>query len=303
MPLQPAVCVLGSITLDIVLNVDRFPVPGETLFTAGRGLFPGGKGLNQAVAASRLGTPAVLLGRVADDPFAAILLGFAEKEGVDCSGVVRAATGQTGLAVPVVVPGGENAILASPAANLDMTADDLDLSGRIALASIFMTQFETPLDVVEEALRRARAAGVPTLLNPAPVRPFQEGLFRLVDVLVVNEVEAAMLAPGLPDHASRARALLDAGPRAVVVTLGPAGGLLATPGAAASFDAIPVDAVDTVGAGDCFCAALAARLAEGAALPAAVQFAAAAAALSVTRPGAAPSYPVRAEVEALLARA
>ena len=297
------ICVLGSITLDLVLNMPRFPLPGETLFALDRGLYPGGKGLNQAVAAARLGARSRLLGRIAQDPFAGILLAAADAAGVDRTGVVVGATGQTGLAVPIVVAGGENAILASPAANLDMTVADLGPEERIASASMFLTQFETPFDVVAEAIRRAKSAGVPVLLNPAPVQPFDPDLLRSVDILVVNEVEAEMLAPGLSDDAERVRELLALGPRRVVMTLGPAGGFHATAQAVERFHAFPVDAVDTVGAGDCFCAALAVSLVDGVAMPGALRFAAAAAAISVTRPGAVPSYPLRAEVESLLARA
>ncbi|MCA9828848.1 MAG: ribokinase [Dehalococcoidia bacterium] len=302
MSAPPSITVLGSITLDVVLNMPRFPAPGETLFALDRGLYPGGKGLNQAVAAARLGARVTLLGRVGRDPFADILMAAADADGIDRSGVALSATGETGFAVPIVVAGGENAIFASPAANLEMTVDDLGPAERITTAGIFLTQFETPLDVVTEAIRQASSAGVPVLLNPAPVRPFDIELLRSVDILVVNEVEAGMLAPGLADDEARARALLALGPQSIVLTLGPAGGVWARGETAARFDAPTVEAIDTVGAGDGFCAALAVRLVEGAELGEAVRFAAAAAAISVTRPGAAPSYPLRADVEALMAR-
>jgi len=280
----------------------RFPAPGETLFALERGLYPGGKGLNQAVAAARLGAHVTLLGRVAQDPFAGILMAAADAEGIDRSGVVVGATGETGLAVPIVVANGENAIFASPGANLEMTVDNLGPAERITTADIFLTQFETPLDVVTEAIHRASSAGVPVLLNPAPVRPFDIELLRSVDILVLNEVEAGMLAPGLADDEARARALLALGPQSIVLTLGPAGGVWARGETAARFDAPTVEAIDTVGAGDCFCAALAVRLVEGAELGEAVRFAAAAAAISVMRAGAAPSYPMRSTVDARLAR-
>jgi len=298
----PTIAVLGSITLDVVLNMPRFPAPGETLFALERGLYPGGKGLNQAVAAARLGAHVTLLGRVAQDPFAGILMAAADAEGIDRSGVVVGATGETGLAVPIVVANGENAIFASPGANLEMTVDNLGPAERITTADIFLTQFETPLDVVTEAIHRASSAGVPVLLNPAPVRPFDIELLRSVDILVLNEVEAGMLAPGLADDEARARALLALGPQSIVLTLGPAGGVWARGETAARFDAPTVEAIDTVGAGDCFCAALAVRLVEGAELGEAVRFAAAAAAISVMRAGAAPSYPMRSTVDARLAR-
>jgi len=296
----PRICVLGSITLDAIFRMPRFPGPGETLFADSMDVMPGGKGLNQAIAAARLGAEAVLIGRTGDDAFAEILLAAAREDGVDTRGVVRG-RGRTGLAVPVVVPSGENAILAAPGANLLLTTAELEAQAwAIEDADALLLQFETPLDVVARAVAIAAAAGVRVILNPAPVRPFEVGLLELVDVLVVNEVESAMLAPGATDHVAEAQRLLAMGPGAVVITLGPAGGVFATAADGGEFAAFPVQAVDSVGAGDGFCGALAVALCEGLALAEAVRFAAAAAAISVTRPGAAPSLARRMEAEELL---
>jgi ribokinase len=291
--------VLGSITLDAVFRMPRFPAPGETLFANSAALFPGGKGLNQAIAAARLGASASLIGCVGQDAFADILLAAAAADGVDAAHVSRGA-GQTGLAIPIVVPGGENAILAAPGANLELTVYAIDeAAALIAASDALLVQFESPFPAIARALSIARRAGTRTILNPAPVQAFDHELLGLVDVLIVNEVEAASLVPADVPPSERARALTRLGPGVAVVTLGPAGGAWAAGADAGTFAPFPAEAVDTVGAGDCFCGALAVALCEGLALPAALRFAAAAAAVSVTRAGAAPSLPFRPEVMAL----
>jgi ribokinase len=295
------IAVLGSITLDAVARMPRFPSPGETLFADRLDVFPGGKGLNQAIAAARLGASVTLLGRVGRDVFADILLDAAAGDAVDTSGV-RRGDGATGFAVPIVVPGGENAILAAPGANLSITAAELDVA-TIEAADALLVQFETPLETVTAAIAIARGAGTRVVLNPAPALPFDRRLLASVDVLVVNEVELAMLTDGEEDAATGARMLLsEGGAGAVVVALGPAGGCWAAGEQAAAFAAFHVDAVDTVGAGDGFCGALAVALCEGMDWPEATRFAEAAAAVSVTRPGAAPSLARRDEVADLLGR-
>jgi ribokinase len=203
--------------------------------------------------------------------------------------------------VPVVVPSGENAILAAPGANLALTIDDIERArDAIAASDALLVQFETPIETVERAVAIAAAAGTRVILNPAPVREFDASLLSAVSVLVVNEVEATMLAgrSGL-SHEQEAEALLAKGPVGVVVTLGPDGGVWARGGEAGRFGSFQVTAIDSVGAGDCFCGALAVALCEGRDLPEAIQFAAAAAAISVTRAGAAASMPDREEVREL----
>ena len=302
---HPHICVLGSITLDILFRMSRFPVPGETLFANEYAVLPGGKGLNQAIAAARLGARASLIGRVGADAFGDLLLATAAADAVDTAAVVRDPVTATGMAIPIVVPSGDNAILASGGANLAVTTGDIEAAAdAIRASAMLLLQFETPAASVTAAIATARAAGVPVLLNPAPVREFDHALLRDVDVLVVNEVEAAMLVPGAGDHAAEATALVALGPRLAVVTLGPAGGFHATRGGARAtpFAAFPAHVVDTVGAGDSFCGALAVALAEGRETADAIRFASASAAITVTRAGAAPAMPARVEVEALLAR-
>ncbi len=301
----PRIAVLGSCTLDIIFRMPRLPAAGETLIAESVGVFPGGKGLNQAIAAARLGASAAVIGRVGIDAFGEQLLATLVADGVDVSAIARDASMGSGVAVPIVVPGGDNAILAAPRANLAMTLGDLDPARPIIeAAAAFLLQFETPMEVNLAALRIARAGGVRTILNPAPILPAPPEIYALAEVLVVNEVEAAMLAPDAAgDPRTQARAILERGPATVVVTLGPAGGIAVTrERETIEFLAFPVHAIDSVGAGDAFCGGLAVALSEGFALRAALTFASATAALSVTRSGAAPSYPYRAEVEALVAR-
>lgn len=299
--MSPAVAVLGSCTFDIVFSMARMPVPGETLFAQGVGLYPGGKGLNQAIAAARLGARAAILGRIAEDAFGAALQAALAADDIDVAHLAVAPGGGTGLAVPVVVPGGGNSILAAPGANLEVTTQQVE-AARPALerADAFLVQFETPMEANLAAARIAARAGAQVILNAAPVLPAPPELFQLADVLVVNEVEAAMLAPEPARHEDRAAQLLAHGPRAVVVTLGAPGAVVATKAAVEHVPSFPVPVVDSVGAGDAFCGALAVALAEGQSLLDAVRFGCAAGALSVTRAGAAPSLPRRAEVELLL---
>jgi ribokinase len=297
----PRITVLGSCTVDLVMRVPRAPGPGETLFVDSAELLPGGKGLNQALAAGRLGAHASLIGLVGDDPLADILLDCAREGGVDARYVRRDPTKATGIAVPVVLPGGENSILAAPRANLELTLEDVR-AARPALTGCdaFLFQFESPFAAVLEAARIAREAGARVLMNPAPMQPFPPELMALASVVVLNEGEARAIIPDAANARERALAIRARGPELAVITLGPRGGVAATADGLIEFNAFPVQPVDTVGAGDAFCGALAVAMAEGAAPATAIRFAAAAAAVSVTRAGAAPSLPTRSEVDHLL---
>ena len=293
------VAVLGSITMDLVFRVPRLPVAGETLFAESFELLDGGKGLNQAIAAARLGAAAALIGRVGADGYGERLVGRAAGEGVDVSAVKRDAEAATAVAVPLVVSSGDNVIVASAGANGRVSAADIrEARAVIAGADVLLLQFETPLEAVIEAALIAHAAGRTVILNPAPARLIPPTLAGCVDILVVNEVEAAALA-GAGEPGEQALRLA-VGRRAAIVTLGPAGGAWAESGTARPFSAHHVAAVDAVGAGDAFCGALGAALADRRPLAEAVAFANAAAAISVTRHGAAPSLPTRFEVESLL---
>jgi ribokinase len=296
------VVVIGSLNMDLVVRVARMPAAGETLAGEGFETAPGGKGANQAVAAARLGAPVVMVGCVGRDAHGHELLQGLAADGIDASRIEARAGAPTGVAVIVVEADGQNRIVLAPGANacLDDAAIDARAGDAIARAAVVVMQLEVPPAAVLRAAQRARAAGVPVLLNAAPARPLPDALWAAIDVLVVNESEAALLS-GLPvaDAASAlaaAAALRARGPRVVVVTLGPLGVAWVDGPQAHALPAHVVEAVDTTAAGDTFIGALAVALREGRPLADAVMLGQAASALCVTRRGAQPSIPRRDEI-------
>ena len=288
--------------MDLVVRAPRLPIPGESLLSHSFETSPGGKGANQAVAAARLGAGVAMVGRIGKDRFGEILRSRLEEAGADTSHVSVDPEVGTGVAVPIVLDDGQNAILAVPQANMRLGVDEIE-SARAAITSadMLLLNFEAGMDAVEAAARMASSAGVPILLNPAPMTPHSPLLLAMARVLVANEVEAAAVVPEANgNHAQELKDLQRMAPR-VVVTLGAEGLLGGDVDGTFSLPAFPVTAVDSVGAGDAFCAALGVRLCEGAALRQAARFASAAGALSVTRAGAQSALPARAEVEAFLA--
>lgn len=279
-----SVVVVGSGNVDLVSRVERIPLPGETVLATGFATHAGGKGNNQATAAARAGAATTFVGAFGDDEHGARLRTGLAADGVRM--LVRLSAEPTGTALIAVSAAGENAIVVNAGANATLT--DLTAAERAAVAgaAIVLLQLEIPLDTVVDAARTARGTVV---LNAAPARPLPRDLLANVDLLVVNEHEAALL--GGVGH------LLAVVP-AVVVTLGADGAVTHVRDAEpVRVPGIPVDVVDTTGAGDTFCGALAARLAEGAALTEAARFATAAAALSVRRAGAVPAVPTRKEID------
>jgi ribokinase len=311
---ERAVVVLASFMLDLVAHVPRRPRSGESVLGSDFGMFVGGKGCNQAIAAARLGAPVRVIGRLGDDLFAPPFFEALERERIDAAWVVRDAAAGTGVAMPLIEPGGQNSIVAIPRANGQVTAEQVRAAtDALTGAAALLAQFEVPLAAVVAALELARERGVRTLLNPAPAPepapPLDAPWWRLVDLLLPNEREAESLT-GIAvedlDGAEHAgRVLLEAGCGSVVVTLGGRGALW-LPGAGQEAVAIApfaVEQVDATAAGDAFCGALAAALVAGSPMPEALRRATAAGALAVTRLGAEPSLPRRDEVEAVLAQA
>jgi ribokinase len=300
-----SVLVVGSSNTDMIIRVPRIPRPGETVLGGEFSMAAGGKGANQAVAAARAGGRVTFVARVGDDDFGARALAAFEAEGIDTRFVARAPASPSGIALITVDDRGENSISVASGANALLSAADVDAASEaFAAADIVLVQLESPLATVEAAVRKAGEMGVPVVLNPAPARDLADELLRLVTVLTPNEHEAAALA-GIPvaDEAGarRAAARLKArGAAGVVVTLGERGVFASSPGFEGFVPAFKVDPVDTTAAGDVFNGALAVALAEKLPLAEALRFAQAAAAISVTRPGAQPSAPTRAEIEALL---
>jgi ribokinase len=297
------ICVIGSCNLDLTFRVPRLPRPGETLAAHALHQGFGGKGANQAVAAARLGASVTMIGTVGDDAFGQQYLENLHGLGIDTAYVRIDAHRPTGMASIFVSDVGENCIVVAAGANAALTPDDVSAAAdAIRGADIVVCQLETPVTAALEAFRIARAAGVRTLLNPAPVLPLPEDLLHLTDLCVPNETELELLSGAATNKfaiESAARALQSRGPGVIVVTLGAAGALLLD-GAAENVSGMDVNAVDPTGAGDVFIGALAVCLAEGGALREAVRWANAAAAISVTRPGAQSAAPSRSEVETRL---
>lgn len=293
------VVVLGSCNTDLAVTQERLPRPGETLTATGMRRSPGGKGLNQAIAARRSGAVVAMRGAVGDDADGETIRVLLAGDGVDVAGLRRSPE-STGTALVSVLSSGENAIVVVPGAN--GTVDRLDEADRqqIAVAGCLVLQLELPFGVVEEAARHAHSRGVPVVLTPAPVLPEAVELLGLVSLLVLNAGEAAELA-GQDDAQTAARALAAQGP-AVVVTLGDEGALLVRgEEPTRHVPARRVQAVDTTAAGDTFAGALVARLVAGDELEAAAAWATVAASICVTRPGATAAIPTAAEVEAVRA--
>ncbi|OPY97571.1 ribokinase [Bradyrhizobium sacchari] len=300
------VFVAGSINMDVVATADRHPRVGETV--AGKEVlyFPGGKGANQAVAASRLGARTTLIGRLGKDAFGAELRAFLGAQGVDL-GSVREADTHSGTAI-ITVAESDNTIVVIPGSNALVGAEDVS-AVPLAKGDVAVSQFEIPLPTIAAFFARAREAGATTVLNPAPAQKMSSELLALVDILVLNETELGFLA-GVElsdsDEAARiidvARRLQARADQTICVTLGRRGVLALAGHEEISVAGRAVKAVDTTGAGDCFVGALAAQLADGTPLRAALTFANAAASISVQRMGAGPSMPTAAEVAAVLQR-
>ncbi len=284
--------------MDLVVRQPRAPRPGETIFGTSFGTVPGGKGLNQAVAAARAGAHVDFAGAVGSDAHGAELRTLLTLEGVDVD-ALETVDAHTGTAHIAVTPDGENSIVVVSGANAAVSALGDRVRVALARAHYLVLQFELPQTLLLEAARAARELGVTTVLTPAPAQHPLEGLLDVVDLLVPNAGEARELS-GLDDDADAARAL-SRRVTTVVVTRGDRGALVARGGEiVAEVPAPRVVPVDTTGAGDTFVGVLVARLVADADLTDALRWAAAAAALSVTRPGATASMPTAAEIAAML---
>jgi ribokinase len=290
-----AIVVLGSANMDLVVRQPRLPNPGETMFGSSFDTVPGGKGLNQAVAAARARGDVGFLGAVGRDAFGDALRRCLQDDGIDTDGLA-AVDEPTGTAHISVLDGGENAIVVVSAANAAITAVTDHDQKRIEGARYLVAQFERPIELITEAFVLAHGLGITTVLTPAPVTAVDPQLLKLVDILIPNAAEACELA-GVDDETEAAIALSrSAG--LVVMTRGSRGALVARDGAVV-VEVAPrkVTAVDTTAAGDTFAGTLIAFLAEGAALEDALDAATVAASISVTRPGASTSMPTREEID------
>jgi ribokinase len=301
------VFVAGSINMDVVATADRHPSIGETVAGDSLGYFPGGKGANQAVAAAKLGATTTLIGRLGKDAFGDQLKTYLAAQGLDLTLVQDTPGVHTGTAI-ITVAKADNTIVVIPGANGLVSAADVTAPS-LAKGDVAVSQFEIPLVAVTAFFQRARAAGTTTILNPAPAAECNAEMLELVDILILNESELALLAGielrDTDDHArfiEAARSLPIGRDKTVCVTLGKRGVLALVNDEPLIIPGRAVKAVDTTGAGDCFVGAVASQLADGSSIGNALDYANAAASICVQRMGAAPSMPSTAEVAAILRR-
>ena len=291
----PKIVVVGSINMDLVAQANHLPQPGETVMGSHYQYCPGGKGANQAVAAARLGAEVSLIGQVGQDEAGTKLLTGLEHDQINVNAVSRSAQYSSGLAVVTVDPKGENTIVVIPGANQGVDQAYVQKAAdSFAGADVVLLQLEIPISGVIQAAKQGHQAGAKVMLNPSPLQPLPEELLAHVHVLVLNQHESQTLT-GCSEPKSALEALLKKGLETVVITVGADGAWvidqkmpnpIRIPG-------VPVEAVDSTGAGDAFTGALAVALAEGQEISTAVQFANTAGAYAATTVGAQPSLPYR----------
>ncbi|WGF87168.1 ribokinase [Marinivivus vitaminiproducens] len=299
------IVVFGSVNVDLIFEVPNLPAPGETVLCPGHTLGPGGKGANQAAAAAKAGAEVFMVGKVGSDENGQTMRGILQQAGVRCRHLEAAEAHPTGIAIIGVDPRGENSIIVASGANLAVDAaqlDGLDLGADVWL----LCQNELGLEATTDALARAKARGARTVWNLAPSGAIPLAALDPVDILVVNEIEAAGIggedtdAGGMGDPVRLARALSGRHGLAVVLTLGGRGAVAAMGDRCWRIGALPVTVKDTTGAGDAFAGGLTAALDRGLDLPEALRFASVGAALSCTRLGAQEAQPTASEIEARL---
>lgn len=294
------ILVIGSLNMDVTIFSDRAPAPGETIKGNGFLLSPGGKGANQAIAASRLGANVTMFGRVGDDSFGKALIGYQRENGVDTRHIRRLEGVSTGIA-SIFVCGGANYIILAPGANDHITPLDIDEAAPlIAKSDALLLQMEIPKDAVAHAIGIAKAKGTRIFFDPAPALPLEKALLSGIDYLMPNETEAASLLgwPNFsPESAGLAvEAFCALGVKHPVITLGDAGVAYWDGSRCVFAPSFPARAVDTTAAGDTFTGALACAVVKGEPLDRAVAFAQRAASICVTRKGASEAIPTLEEV-------
>ncbi len=299
--LRKPIVVVGSVTMDLVTRAPQIPHVGQTLIGTGFHTTPGGKGANQAVAAARLGYPVSMVAKVGDDHYGPTLLRSLASVGVHIA-AMEEVPGSSGIASIFLADSSENSIIVVPGANGKMDRRSVDAHAAIIRsAGMVLCQLEIPMDTLAYTLALCAEAGVPVMLDPAPAAAFPDAAWKQIAWFTPNETEAAFYLGDGAKAEEAAGELLDRGLGGVVLKRGTEGAYVAVPGKAAWIPAFPVQAIDTVAAGDCFNGAFAVALLEGRDPWEAARFANAAAAICVTRRGAQAAMPTRAEVEAFLA--
>ncbi len=302
------IVVVGSSNTDMIIQVPRIPKPGETVLGGKFSIAAGGKGANQAVAAARAGGRVTFVARVGSDVFGERAIDAFAEDGIDIQYVIREPSAPSGVALIYVDTDGENSIAVASGANAYLSPADVRAAEKaIATADILLVQLETPISTVQAAAEMAASRGVKVILNPAPAQHLPDELLKNLAFLTPNESEAELLTgvrvTSIEEAQIAADILLRRGVSNVIITLGAAGALVANNNVVRHVPGFKVDPVDTTAAGDVFNGALAVAIAEDLPVEQAVRFANAAAALSVTRPGAQPSAPHRQEIEAKMAEA
>ncbi|HTD98329.1 MAG TPA: ribokinase [Mucilaginibacter sp.] len=300
-----SIVVIGSSNTDMVVKTDHIPVPGETIIGGEFFIYPGGKGANQAVAAARLGGQVTLIASIGDDIFGRRSIELIKGEGIDVSYIISEANTASGVALITVDKKGENCITVAPGSNATLYPPCLQKSlPLLQQASIVLIQLEIPLDTVIYVAEVCKDQNNKLILNPAPACFLPDSLFPNIDIITPNEKEAEMLTgirvENLVSATQAARSLKNKGVKTVIITMGKEGALIVTDEYEKLIPSIPVEAIDTTGAGDVFNGALAVAIAAGKDIAGAVAFACKAAAISVTGLGAQSSAPKLNEMEMYL---
>ena len=295
------ICVIGSLNMDLVVNVDTMPKPGQTIIGSNFKEVPGGKGANQAVAMARLNGNVSMIGKVGEDGFGQTLINSLKNDKVDTT-YVQTAKGATGVALITVDKNAQNSIVVSPGANFEVKEDDIDNNiEAIKNSDIVVLQLETPLNTIKYALNKAKELNKYTILNPAPAVKLDDEIIKNVDLLTPNETELEIIS-GVSieteeDIQKAAQIMIEKGVKELIVTLGSKGSLYINKEKSMFKKAYKVEAVDTTAAGDSYTGALAVALSQEKCIEDAMDFASKVGALSVLKEGAQSSLPTLEDVE------
>jgi ribokinase len=295
------ILVIGSLNMDLVVNVERFPKNGETIRGSDLQMIPGGKGANQAAAAALLGASVSMVGRVGNDLYGSLLSQNLQDLGADISAITTDPQAKTGSAIILINSQGENQIVISPGANGQVGSSDVFKNERkIAKTKVLLLQLELPTSTVTSAIEIAHQKGITVILNPAPATNLPRGIYPMIDILIPNETEASFLTGidvhDIPSASVAAEKLKAYGAKNVIITLGRNGSLLLTNNYCKHIPPLKVKIIDSTAAGDAFIGALAFAIVNGYSMEDAVQYANIAGGLTVTRKGAQTSLPKADEV-------
>ena len=295
------ICVIGSLNMDLVVNVDTMPKPGQTIIGSNFKEVPGGKGANQAVAMARLNGNVSMIGKVGEDGFGQTLINSLKNDKVDTT-YIQTSKGATGVALITVDKNAQNSIVVSPGANFEVKEDDIDNNiEAIKNSDIVVLQLETPLNTIKYALNKAKELNKYTILNPAPAVKLDDEIIKNVDLLTPNETELEIIS-GVSieteeDIQKAAQIMIEKGVKELIVTLGSKGSLYINKEKSMFKKAYKVEAVDTTAAGDSYTGALAVALSQDKNIEDAMDFASKVGALSVLKEGAQSSLPTLEDVK------